>query len=212
MKLCAVVLVLVAGGALVACASRGARADIAANVENFQDYPLVWLGPAYDVDSDGKPDTITMARTASSPPLTNPMNGEVLVPAKRTYTIAYGTCDIPAGADGCAVPLALVFSAACDTVPLSEIAKSRMARVRGVDAIVETSGSLRLETADFTLTIHAPGSTAEEVTQNAIRIANDLQPANAKARAALALAPAGGFRPKGDAPCVGVSPGPGVGD
>lgn len=197
-----VLLVVIAGVAVAACASRGARADLAGQVASFQDYPILWLGPAYDVDSDGKPDDIAFARRELSPAVVDP-DGKMLLPARRSFSIAYGTCEIPPGAEGCPIPLNLVFEAPCEAPRLS--AKNGTARVRGIDADVQVQGYLRLETADVTVTIATTGTSLDEITRNSIRIANALQPANAKAKAVLAAG--GDFRPKGAAQCAGVTPG-----
>jgi hypothetical protein len=171
-------------------------------VAQFDDYPILWLGPEYDVDEDGQPDPITYARAAESPAFTHPVTGQTLVPARRSYSISYGTCDIPKGAEGCRIPLTLMFRAPCETRPLSDAVRSGTEVVRGVEAIVETSGYLRFETADFTLTIAAPAGRDGDVLRNAKRIAADLQPANAKANAIMS--PDGQFRPKGELRCDGA--------
>ena len=192
------------GVSVGACDASGARADLADEVAQFDDYPLLWLGPSYDVDFDGTPDSITFAREEYTPPILNPATKDVLVPARRSYSISYGTCEIPQGATGCPVPLTMVFEDPCEAYPLSQAAKAGTARVRGVDAIVQAVGGLRFETADFTLTIIAVGSSPTEVADNAKRIAEDLVPANAKARSVLGAR--ADFRPKELRTCAADPP------
>jgi hypothetical protein len=168
-----------------ACRSETAHGDLAEKVTSFDQYPLVWLGPSYDVDGDGQPDAIRTARTASSPAFYDPTTGQLIRPEVRMFTISYGSCEIPDGASACPIPLTMVSSAPCETEPLSDIAKAGSVSVRGIDAIVQLNGGIRLETADFSLTVLAVADSDKGTTEKALRIARDLIPANAKAKSAL---------------------------
>lgn len=169
----------------VACGAKTASGDLSEKVTNFDGYPLVWLGASYDVDEDGRADDLRVARSSVTPPFYNPRTGELLVPEIRTFSLGYGDCERPKGASACPIPLTMVFSAPCETYPLSNIAKSGSVNVRGVDTIVQAGGALRMETADFTVTISPVADSVTGTTEKALRIAEDLVPANAKARDAL---------------------------
>ena len=179
--------------AFTACQADTARGDLAEKVTSFDQYPIVWLGASYDADGDGVSDPITSARTDLSPALHHPLTGQLVKPAQRWFTISYGMCEIPDGASACPIPLQLNFSAPCENRGVPEVSRTRTVSLHGVDAIVDSNGHVRFETADFTLTVSAIGSSNDEQAEKALRIARDLVPANAMATSRLL---GGNFRPK----------------
>lgn len=168
-----------------ACGAKVARGDLSQKVRSFDEYALVWLGDSYDVDGDGGSDDLRVARSSVGRPFYNPVTGELLLPEIRTFSIAYGDCERPKGASACPIPLGLLFSAPCDNQSLPAVSTSRRVPLRGIDAIVQHNGAVRLETADFTVTISPVADTYSGIAEKALRIAADLVPANAKAKSVL---------------------------
>jgi hypothetical protein len=154
-------------------------------VRSFDEYALVWLGDSYDVDGDGKLDDLRVARTSVGRPFYNPVTGELLLPEIRTFSLGYGNCERPKGTSSCPIPLTMVFSAPCDNLSLPPVSTSRRVPLRGIDAIVQHNGAVRLETADFTVTISPVADSYSGTAEKALRIAGDLVPANAKAKSVL---------------------------
>jgi len=172
-------------GVSVGCRVQTASSDLSEKIKSFDEYPILWLGAEYDADGDGRPDPLTRARIGTSAEFRDPTTGEVIKPEFHWFSVSYGSCKIPEGEGSCPIPLTLDFAAPCEAPPLSGVAKKGTVKVRGIEGIVQSNGFVRLETADFTVTILAVGSSPEEQTEKALRIANDLVPANEKARASL---------------------------
>lgn len=127
--------------------------------------------------------------------------------AIRSFTLGYGTCEVPPGAETCAVPITIVFDPPDGKrPPLSDLVKTgQVVRVRGVDAVVFNGGDLQLETADFSVIVSvalpiARGSEQgeqQERLEQALRVVRALEGANGRANA---LGRNIDFRPKQPTP------------
>jgi hypothetical protein len=184
----AVCLVVILVGLSAACEkSPSTRAGAPSNRElatSFDEFPILWLGDSYDSDGDGVGDLpLRDAHPARSAPLTNPLTGEVIRPATRSFTLSYGDCQIKPGRQSCPAPVTIVFYPTGSAPILSEAAKTgETLSLRGVKAVVYGEGNLWVETADVTFAIDAFAATPEERRRNVTRIATQLEGANAKAR------------------------------
>lgn len=140
---------------------------------------------------------LTLARSSRSPAFTHPLTGEVLRPATRSFDISYGTCEIKPHQQSCPVPVSLHFFPVPSAPVLAPGAKTgEILRLRGIDATVEWDGGLWVETADVTFSISVFAATPEERRSQAVRIINQFEGANAKARH---ITKASDFTPKGGA-------------
>ena len=161
-------------------------ATVAAQAENtatsFDDFPVLWLGPAYDSDGDGSDDMpLKHAGATQQNAFLDPRTGRELRPALRDFSLSYGTCEIPPHQDECTIPITIVFDPPdAQRPPLAGV--EQHLSVRGVEAATFDSGSLWIPTADFTITIIPSFARdgAERLNQS-LRIASLLFGANAKA-------------------------------
>ena len=176
---------IVGSASLAACGDSTVDADpdYPKKVREFDEFPILWLGETFDVDPVSTTEDLSSADLDVSPPLVDPNTGEAILEELRSYSVSYGTCVPPPGShQSCRVPLTMVFYAPCGTPNLAPALKKETKIVRGVDAIVEIDGKLRIETAEFTVIISPPGADPDDVTANAVQIAENLYGANEKAK------------------------------
>ena len=177
--------------ALTACGDDAviARSRVQLDPRDVQGMPVLWLGDAYDGDKDGEAEMpLTSAELNDSPEFRDPRNGQLVKPETRWYSMGYGSCTPPTPRPGdeqfgCPIPLQLDFYSLCDAPPLDTTGMPRVS-LRGVQAFEEAPGSLWIETADFTVSVHvALRESFDEQRAHAKQIVDDLIPANAEAAA-----------------------------
>ena len=157
----------------------------AARLRSFDEFPVLWLGEAYDVDADGTPESLESAQRAYSPPVANPSDGRVITPELVSYSVSYGTCDLPTpdpntGEQACRIPLTMVFYEPCSRKATTTV-DGQPVQIRGTQGLIRALGIVRVYARDFMVVISAPGTNAREKETNGLRVANDLRGANAKA-------------------------------
>lgn len=157
--------------------------DVRLPPQDVRGLPVLWLGDSYDEDGDGTGDLpLVEASMTSEPEFRDPRTGEVIRPEVREYTMAYGTCEIPAGEEGgCPVPITLVIQSPCFAYPLAEEVIYKKQQMRGAQAMFFGEGGLRVDTADFTVLVLAVGVTVNESEQRAQRVIENLRGANPEA-------------------------------
>ncbi|MEX2245799.1 MAG: hypothetical protein WEC75_03850 [Dehalococcoidia bacterium] len=175
-------LITLAAVALAGCDSgERARAGIELAVMPEEvPFAVVWLGESYDSDGDGEGDMpLRLAAFVNSPPFFGP-DGKLLRPQVKAYDLVYGYCTPSPNSGTCPVPITITLYDPC-SAPLAEEVQLGTRQVRGVEAKVYGEGALWIETRDFTVAIQPVGATRDEVTEKAVRIAEELVGANEKA-------------------------------
>lgn len=155
-------------------------ADLAAA---FDEFPLLWLGTSYDSDGDGIGDQeLVAARPESESAFLNPKTGQQIRPAIRSFAFAYGRCKIAPHAQSCPVPITIIFyPAASAPVPDEVVLSDPTINLRGVAATEYNGGSLWFDIAGASFSIDVFADNEKERLSQAIRIAEQLVGANAKA-------------------------------
>jgi hypothetical protein len=152
------------------------------SAQSFDEFAIAWLGPSYDAHGDGVGDLPLSAAQVKRSPAQYDANGVLIKPSVTFYSLGYGTCDVANGSSSCRIPLTLVFYPPCGAGPAPPaVSEGKEVFVRGIDAQVYGGGRLQLDTTDFTVTISPPGETPDDVLNNALRIAGQLEGANSKA-------------------------------
>lgn len=142
-------------------------------MRQFTDYPLLYAGPeALGYPLAGCRHNKTEDRFAP--------DGTRSHVATDSFTLIYGSCDIPAGRSSCPIPVSIIMYPPCHS-SLDAGAAKETTLVRGAMALVKSDGSLRIEAQSHKLTLYAPGASIQERKENATRIAEALIPANALA-------------------------------
>jgi hypothetical protein len=170
---------------LTACGGSVAQSDpdIQLHPSEVTGLPVLWLGESYDEDGDGTGDLpLTGASFHSSPELRNPRDGSLIRPQVSFYSMAYGSCSVPEGDEGgCPVPITVVIESPCYAQPLAEGLVYAAVPVRGVEAHFFAEGGLRIDTAEFTVSVYAVEETKEKTEQRLVAVAEHLSGANAEA-------------------------------
>lgn len=91
-----------------------------ADVDNFSDYPLFWLGESfggfnlYAVNRTkyARPGPVALATGPNTPP--KPLN---LPPEQDEVTFTYGDCTRPPGASSCSPPVSIIVESGCQVRP-----------------------------------------------------------------------------------------------
>jgi hypothetical protein len=191
MKLIAIALVLIGGGVFSVGAICGGTpppsvAEIsseAAVAESFSEYPLVWLGAAYDADGDGFAELpLTSTRVTHDRELISPATDEVIIPAATHFVMGYGTCHVPPDRETCTIPMTIVVYPPDHPIPpIAEAVRTdKQVRLRGVVGISHLSG-LWIDTGEFRVNITIPDSDPQRQLERAIDAAMHLTGANALA-------------------------------
>jgi hypothetical protein len=142
-------------------------------VRAFDEYPLLWLGPTYDVNGDGDEDSLHSVDTS-----TDNRPTDLLGPEFHTFEMSYQDCS----PQPCVEVLQLTFTAACgNPLPSSGSTEPGTIRVRGIDALIVSTGGLLIQTVQFNLWILAVGRDESGVLATSIEISDDLIGANTRA-------------------------------
>ena len=166
----------------------GALSRITLYPRDVRGMPVLWLGDNYDSNHDGKPNMqLTSAGLEHSPEFRDPRNGRLIKPETKSYSMGYGSCVLPTPIPGnepfgCPIPLSIDFYSVCSTPPLGGKSALPCVRIRGVDAY-DGPGGLWVETADFTVSVAAWGTTLEEGKAHNRQVVEDLIGANPEAAA-----------------------------
>ena len=159
---------------------------ISVQPSSVEGMPMLWLGEEYDEDGDGKGDLpLVLSDEFVVPATRDPRTGTVLYPEIRGFQIGYGDCEIPAGAEGCPIPVSITVYARCYAEPLAPEVKEEVVAVRGVNATVYGGGAVRVDTDEFSLQVHAVGDREDPVEtgkQRALKVIENLRGANDAAR------------------------------
>lgn len=148
----------------------------------FSDYPLLFAGdsvlgfPLVDCQH---------SKTAAQ----YDEQGRLFHSATDSYAFAYGTCEIPAGRESCAVPVTIIIDPPCSEFTVDSSFAKEKTTVRGAEAMVDESGTTWFATPSYKISVYPPGGTYAEKKANAAAIVEGLVPANAAASALTASAP-----------------------
>ena len=176
-------------------------ATCAAQARAFNDYPLVWAGDSvlgYPLTFCGH----MMTKTRRTP------DGSVSHPGGDVWVFTYGTCTPSEGHDSCAAPIAINIDPCARLVDGRIIPwpgrPTRGVAVRGAEALIEDHGiSFEHSPQMITIYVMTDGS-PDEITANAVAVANALVPANGLAEALSHGAPlTAAFAQRADIVCAG---------
>lgn len=176
LRLLPLVLVLAAASALAGCSdgddntatTPGPGRWSVDDARAFEEFPLFWAGEEY---AGNELTTIIRADYVSA-------ERPGLTVYEDSASFLYGTCELPEGEGGCAVPYQLAIQTACSMVGrVSPAQFERGVVANGVTGDISRGyGQLMLWTQDVIITIFGPGGAAEN------SFASSLKPLNAKAR------------------------------
>jgi hypothetical protein len=178
-------------------------ATCGAHARTFNDYPLVWAGDSVL----GYPLTWCdhmMTKTRRAP------DGRVSHPGGDAWHFVYGTCTIPEGKESCGDPITITIDPCAFLVDGRIIPwpgrPTRSMTVRGAQALIGEHG-ISFEQSPQFISIDATGTGGpDEITANAIAVAEALVPANGLAEALSRGAPlTAAFMATPDAFCTGSS-------
>jgi hypothetical protein len=131
------------GTFVVGCGRADGVEKVREKIRSFDSFALVWLGETYDPGQGREPMSLRGAGFSVRP-------AGRAHPEIRKFSMTYGTCEIGASRDSCAVPLVVDVYGPCAAPPY---AAPSIGEIRGVEALSD-GNSIWLETADFTVSVH----------------------------------------------------------
>ncbi len=148
----------------------------------FVDYPLVFAGDT----ALGYPlSTCQHNKTAAQ----YDDRGQLFHAATDFFSFDYGSCEIAAGRESCAVPVTIIIDPPCGQLGVDASFAKETAAVRGIEALVDEEGTTWFNTPSYKIAVYPPGNTYVERKQNALAIITDLIPANVPAAGLLKTSP-----------------------